>query len=60
MANYFDAQHKGFGFLMQKELDNAKKVLDSPHSPFIAILGGAKVSDKILLIESLLDKADKS
>jgi len=59
IANYFDAQHKGFGFLMQKELDNAKKVLDEPQSPFIAILGGAKVSDKILLIESLLDKADK-
>jgi phosphoglycerate kinase len=59
MANYFDAQHKGFGFLMQKELDNAKKVLEAPRFPFIAILGGAKVSDKILLIESLLDKADK-
>ncbi|HXR81801.1 MAG TPA: phosphoglycerate kinase [Saprospiraceae bacterium] len=59
MANYFDARHRGFGFLMQKELDNAKKVLDEPQSPFIAILGGAKVSDKILLIESLLDKADK-
>ena len=59
MANYFDVQHKGFGFLMQKELDNAKKVLNKPQSPFIAILGGAKVSDKILLIESLLDKADK-
>jgi phosphoglycerate kinase len=59
IANYFDAQHKGVGFLMQKELDNARKVLDEPRSPFIAILGGAKVSDKILLIESLLDKADK-
>lgn len=59
MADYFDADHKAFGFLMQSELDNAKKVLDHPASPFIAILGGAKVSDKILLIESLLDKADK-
>src|SRR5678815_2624628 len=59
IANYFDPAHKGFGFLMQKELDNARKVLDAPRSPFVAILGGAKVSDKILLIESLLQKADK-
>ncbi|MBK9984159.1 MAG: phosphoglycerate kinase [Saprospiraceae bacterium] len=59
MADYFDADHKAFGFLMKSELDNAKQVLDNPKRPFIAILGGAKVSDKILLIESLLDKADK-
>jgi len=59
IANYFDADHKVFGFLMQSELDNARQVLDHPKLPFIAILGGAKVSDKILLIESLLDKADK-
>ena len=59
IANYFDADHKAFGFLMQSELENAKQVMDHPKRPFIAILGGAKVSDKILLIESLLDKADK-
>jgi phosphoglycerate kinase len=59
MADYFDADHKAFGFLMKSELDNAKQVLENPKRPFIAILGGAKVSDKILLIESLLDKADK-
>ncbi|MFZ1677662.1 MAG: phosphoglycerate kinase [Saprospiraceae bacterium] len=59
MADYFDADHKAFGFLMKSELDNAKHVLENPKRPFIAILGGAKVSDKILLIESLLDKADK-
>jgi len=58
IADYFDIHHKGFGFLMQKELDNARKVLEHPRAPFIAILGGAKVSDKILLIESLLEKVD--
>lgn len=59
MANRFNASHKAFGFLMQKELDNARKVQDDPKHPYVAIMGGAKVSDKILLIEALLDKADK-
>ena len=59
IADHFDSDHKAFGFLMQLELENAKKVTDNPKRPFIAILGGAKVSDKILLIESLLEKADR-
>jgi phosphoglycerate kinase len=59
IAAHFDRQHKAYGFLMQRELDNAKQVTESPKRPFVAILGGAKVSDKILLIESLLEKADK-
>jgi phosphoglycerate kinase len=59
IANHFDRTHKAYGFLMQRELDNAKQVTDTPKRPFVAILGGAKVSDKILLIESLLEKADK-
>lgn len=46
------------GFLMQKELDYFGKVIESPAKPYLAILGGAKVSDKILLIDSLLDKVD--
>lgn len=46
------------GFLMKKELDYFAKVLESPEKPFLAILGGAKVSDKIKLIENLLDKVD--
>jgi len=58
VAGSFDADHKAFGFLMEKELANARQVTESPRRPFIAILGGAKVSDKILLIESLLEKAD--
>ncbi len=44
---------------MEKELENARKVLDNPKRPFMAILGGAKISDKILLIETLIEKADK-
>ncbi len=59
IARHFDATHKAYGFLMQLELDNARQVLDHARRPFVAILGGAKVSDKILLIESLLEKADK-
>lgn len=46
------------GFLMKKELDYFAKALESPQAPFLAILGGAKVSDKILLIENLLDKVN--
>jgi phosphoglycerate kinase len=47
------------GFLMQKELDAFAKVLDNPQRPLLAILGGAKVADKIPLIRNLLDKADE-
>ena len=46
------------GFLMQKELQYLGGALASPQRPFIAIIGGAKVSDKILVIESLLEKVD--
>jgi phosphoglycerate kinase len=46
------------GFLMQQELDAFAKVLHSPARPFVAILGGAKVSDKLPVIESLLPKVD--
>ena len=47
------------GFLMQKELDAFAAVLDNPKRPLLAILGGAKVADKIQLINNLLDKADE-
>jgi phosphoglycerate kinase len=46
------------GFLMKHELDAFAQVLDHPNRPLLAILGGAKVADKILLIENLIDKAD--
>ena len=43
---------------MGNELANAKKVLENPNRPFTAIMGGAKISDKIMIIEKLLDKVD--
>jgi phosphoglycerate kinase len=46
------------GYVMAAELDNAKKVLENAAKPFTAIMGGAKISDKILIIEKLLDKVD--
>ncbi|KAG5518428.1 hypothetical protein PMAC_002823 [Pneumocystis sp. 'macacae'] len=49
---------KASGFLMKKELDYFSKALENPERPFLAILGGAKVSDKIQLINNLLDKID--
>src|SRR5471030_1013728 len=57
IAQFFpDAKY--FGYLMAAELANAEKVLNGAEKPFTAIMGGAKVSDKILLIERLLDKVD--
>jgi hypothetical protein len=47
------------GFLLKKELQYFSKALDKPARPFLAILGGAKVSDKIQLIKNLLDKVDE-
>ena len=49
---------KAAGFLMKKELDYFAKALESPKRPFLAILGGAKISDKIQLIDNLLDKVN--
>ncbi len=46
------------GYLMQKEVDTLTSMLDEPKRPFVAILGGSKVSDKIKVIDALLDKAD--
>lgn len=57
IAKFFpDAKY--FGYLMAAELENAEKVLNNAERPFTAIMGGAKVSDKILLIEKLLEKVD--
>ena len=56
IAESFD--EKGSGYVMQAEIENAKKVLEAPERPFVAIMGGAKISDKILIIERLLEKVD--
>ncbi len=58
IAQYFDADHKGFGQLMEREIHMADKLLYSHRHPFISILGGAKVSDKILLIKELIPLTD--
>ncbi len=57
MAKFFPG-NKSFGYLMAKELDNAEKVLSDPGRPFTAIVGGAKVSDKLLILEKLMNIAD--
>lgn len=58
VANYYSEANKMFGYLMANEVASAEKVLKSNDKPFTAILGGAKVSDKILIIENLLNKAN--
>lgn len=57
IAQFFP-EAKYFGYLIEAELKNAEKVLNHPERPFTAIIGGAKVSDKIQLIEALLEKVD--
>lgn len=57
IAKFFE-KNKCAGYLMNNEVKNAEKVLNQSSKPFTAILGGAKVSDKILIIENLLEKAD--
>ncbi len=56
VAQFFD--EKAAGYLLKSEIDNADKVMTSAQKPFTAIMGGAKISDKILIIEKLLDRID--
>ena len=58
VAEYFDTENKMFGFLINSELKAMDKVIKEAEKPFTAIMGGAKVSDKIQIIENLLDRAD--
>ena len=58
IADYFDAEHKMYGFLMGKEVDAVNKVMKDIKRPFTAIMGGSKVSTKIEIIENLLNKVD--
>lgn len=58
IAKFFPGEARTFGFLMEAEVSNAEKVLNQAEQPFTAILGGAKVSDKILIIENLMEKAN--
>ena len=57
IAQFFPAEKRMFGLLMEGEVASAETVLHKAEKPFVAIIGGAKVSDKILIIENLLDRA---
>jgi phosphoglycerate kinase len=57
IAKFFPGNKKMFGFVMDGEVSSAEKVLHGSEKPFTAIIGGAKVSDKILIIENLLERA---
>jgi phosphoglycerate kinase len=58
IAKFFPGDKKLFGLVMEGEITSAEKVLHNSERPFTAILGGAKVSDKILIIENLLERAN--
>lgn len=58
IADYFDADHKMLGYLMEKEVKAVDNVLSDIKRPFTAIMGGSKVSTKIGIIENLMDKVD--
>jgi phosphoglycerate kinase len=58
IAQYFHADNKCFGYVMSGELASVDKVLNDSEKPFTAIMGGAKVSDKILILEQLINKAN--
>lgn len=57
IAQFFAKENRTFGLVMEGEVVSAEKVLHDAQKPFTAIIGGAKVSDKILIIENLLDRA---
>src|ERR1700744_3992097 len=57
IAEFFPKEKRMFGLLMESEVKSAEKVLHEAQKPFTAIIGGAKVSEKILIIENLLDRA---
>ena len=59
IADYFDANNKMLGLLMEKEVQAVDNVLSNIKRPFVAIMGGSKVSSKIGIIENLLGKVDK-
>ena len=57
IAKFYEPANKMFGLLMEAEVKSAEKVMHNNEKPFTAIIGGAKVSDKILIIENLLERA---
>jgi phosphoglycerate kinase len=58
IASFFEEDTRMFGYVIEQELEAVEKVVSNNQRPFTAIMGGAKISDKILLIEKMLDKVD--
>lgn len=58
IADFFSPENRMFGLLMAKEVENGEKVIHDAQAPFTAIIGGAKVSDKITILNNFIDKAD--
>lgn len=59
ITKYFDPDHRAIGFLMEKEINFFHKVVESPIRPFIAVVGGSKVSGKLQALTNLIEKVDK-
>ncbi|MBC5857901.1 phosphoglycerate kinase [Campylobacter jejuni] len=59
ITQFFDEKHKGAGFLLQKEIDFASNLIKHPARPFVAVVGGSKVSGKLQALTNLLSKVDK-
>jgi len=59
ITKFFDADHKAAGFLMSKEINFFSKVIENPVRPFIAVVGGSKVSGKLQALTNLINKVDK-
>lgn len=55
---FFDRNHRAAGLLIKKELDALKQLLDRPKKPYVAVIGGAKVSDKLDVLHALMDRVD--
>ena len=59
ITQFFDAEHKAAGFLMSKEINFFSRVLENPVRPFVAVVGGSKVSGKLQALTNLITKVDK-
>jgi phosphoglycerate kinase len=59
ITEHFDSEHKAAGFLMSKEVNFFQKVIDHPIRPFVAVVGGSKVSGKLQALVNLIQKVDK-
>jgi len=59
ITNFFDEAHKAGGFLMGKEVNFFSKILENPIRPFVAVVGGSKISGKLEALNKLVDKVDK-